>query len=192
MHPVTGRVHGSRRAARRGSCRSGLIRRVTFGQFVTYSDRALCALSERPRRARVRTILSSRIAALPGVAISSAPALGPRSKGSSTVALQWFVVEFDDEAIHIAVRRRLRRSWSADIPWDSIKRVCLECRPAVSDGIYLFTDLRPESWVVPTDATGGPELWSELIERDLFDADLAIETLGMPSGLACWPPDPES
>jgi len=58
------------------------------------------------------------------------------------------------------------------------------------DDIYLFTHLRPESYVIPTEAHGGPELWNEIIERGLFDAKLAIEAATSVGGVFCWPPDP--
>jgi hypothetical protein len=57
----------------------------------------------------------------------------------------------------------------------------------VSDGIYVFTRERPESYVIPTEARGGGELWSEILRRKLFDATLAIEAASSTGGLYCWP-----
>jgi hypothetical protein len=59
----------------------------------------------------------------------------------------------------------------------------------VSDGIYVLTSQRPESYVIPTEAEGGPELWSEILRRGLFDPQLAIEAMRSPGGLFLWPPD---
>lgn len=68
-------------------------------------------------------------------------------------------------------------------------RVCFQAEgPFVSDGIYLFTNLRPESWTIPTEADGGAQLWEELLRRRLFDPELAIKAMGAASGLFCWPP----
>jgi hypothetical protein len=58
----------------------------------------------------------------------------------------------------------------------------------VSDGIYIFIEGRPQSYAIPLEARGGQELWSELIERGLFDAELAIQAATSTGGLFCWPP----
>lgn len=54
----------------------------------------------------------------------------------------------------------------------------------VSDGLYIFTTLRAESWVVPTEAVGGTQLIRELIRRGLFDASLAITASKAQHGLS--------
>jgi len=102
----------------------------------------------------------------------------------------WFTVCTDDSAIRLSSRPPGRESWQATIPWDSVVRVCFAAEgPFVSDGVYLFTRLRPESWAVPVEAAGGPQLLSELIRRGLFDARLAITAASAINGLFCWPPD---
>ena len=58
-----------------------------------------------------------------------------------------------------------------------------------SDGLYLFTSLRPESWSVPVEAVGGSSLLQELISRRLFDPGLAIRAITALSGYFCWPDD---
>jgi hypothetical protein len=57
----------------------------------------------------------------------------------------------------------------------------------MSDGIYVFTTLRPESFVIPAEASGGAALWNEIVRRGLFDAELAIEAASASEGLFCWP-----
>ncbi|MCC6190870.1 MAG: hypothetical protein IT318_17750, partial [Anaerolineales bacterium] len=47
---------------------------------------------------------------------------------------------------------------------------------------------RPESYAIPMQAGGGPELLQALIERGLFDAELAIQAAAASQGLFCWPP----
>lgn len=104
--------------------------------------------------------------------------------------IRWFVVTLDEEAIHLSVRPPLRRRWKATIPWASISRVCFKAEdPSTSDGIYIFTSLRPESWAIPAEAVGGSRLFKELIRKKLYDAQLAITAMGATSGLFCWPPD---
>jgi hypothetical protein len=58
-----------------------------------------------------------------------------------------------------------------------------------SDGIYVFTRERPESYVIPVEASGGAHFFDELITRRLFGAELAIEAASTTEGLFCWPPD---
>jgi len=105
--------------------------------------------------------------------------------------IKWFQVTWDDEAIHLRVRPRLRRRWRAAIRWDSISRVCFKAENLLlSDGIYIFTTTRPESYVIPTEAVGGSDLWEELLKRRLFDPSLAIEAMAATSEIFCWPPAP--
>jgi len=58
----------------------------------------------------------------------------------------------------------------------------------MSDGIYIFTDKRPESYAIPMDATGGLELWHEIVRRKLLDAELAAFAMTLLEGeIRCWP-----
>jgi hypothetical protein len=104
--------------------------------------------------------------------------------------IDWFRVTCEDEAIHLSVRPPGQDSWTVDIPWEAIVRVCFKAEdPAASDGLYVFTDLGDESVAIPTDAVGGSELFGELVRRGLFDADLAMTATTASIGLFCWPPD---
>lgn len=106
--------------------------------------------------------------------------------------IDWFVVVTDDRSVSLSVSPPGRPAWQAVIPWDSVTRVCFEAADfLVSDGLYIFTSLRPESWLIPTEADGGQELLSELIRRGLFDARLAIIAAQAHEGLFCWPPPDE-
>lgn len=88
---------------------------------------------------------------------------------SSDSPVSWFVVTLDDRSFSLEVSPPGREPWHADIPWDSVARVCFEAEgPLVSDGLYVFTSIRPESWVcrvrvIPVEAAGGPRLLDELI-----------------------------
>ncbi len=100
----------------------------------------------------------------------------------------WFVVVTDDQSIHLSATPPGRPPWQAVLPWSSITRVCFAAEgPFLSDGLYLFISLRPESWVVSVEAVGGSSLLQELIRRRLFDPALAIRAMTAPSGLFCWP-----
>lgn len=113
--------------------------------------------------------------------------LGTRSPGPVN---EWFVVTFDDTVVRLQVNAPGRSPWSDKFTWDSVVRVCFKAEGIrLSDGIYVNTTERAEGYVIPTEATGGGELWSEILRRELFDADLAIEAAGSARGLFCWPPE---
>jgi len=106
------------------------------------------------------------------------------------MTIDWFVVTCEDEAIHLSVRPPGQDSWSVDIPWASIIRVCFKVEDlTTSDGIYVFTDLGDESVAIPLEAVGGNELLVELVRRGLYDEDLATVATTAGMGLFCWPPD---
>ena len=56
-----------------------------------------------------------------------------------------------------------------------------------TDELYIFTSKREESYLIPIEADGALELWNEIIERELFNARLAIEVATGSKGLECWP-----
>jgi hypothetical protein len=100
----------------------------------------------------------------------------------------WFVVTFDDHGVTVRADPPGREGWSQSFAWDKVIRVCFKAEDLyASDGIYVFTSERPESYAIPTEARGGSELWGEILRRELFDAKLAIEAAGASEGLFCWP-----
>ena len=100
----------------------------------------------------------------------------------------WFHVKFNNDRIYLNVNPPSSEGWQAEIPWKDIIRVCFKPGDLFeSDEIYIFTDKRPESYVIPTEAEGGSELWEEIIDRKVFDAKLAIEALTTTEGIFCWP-----
>jgi len=102
---------------------------------------------------------------------------------------EWFHVGFDDQSINLDVAPPGRDPWKAQFPWSSIERIAFQAEDLyTSDGIYFFTSLRTESFVVPTEADGGAELWSEVLRRGLFDAELAGEANTSLGGTFVWPP----
>jgi hypothetical protein len=101
----------------------------------------------------------------------------------------WFTVTFDDQTIFLRASPPGEDPWSQQFTWDSIIRICFETQGVFgSDGIYVFTTQRPQSYVIPTEALGASELWAQFIDRKLFDAQLAIKMMTANSGLFCWPP----
>ncbi|MBI4951098.1 MAG: hypothetical protein HY908_03630 [Myxococcales bacterium] len=99
----------------------------------------------------------------------------------------WFTVEHDAERVRL--RSSAGEGWDASFAWADIERVCFEAADfLMSDSIYVFVRGRAESYVIPSDAQGGAAFWGALVERKLFDAELAIRAATSGPGLFCWPP----
>ena len=76
------------------------------------------------------------------------------------------------------------------IEWARIIRVCFKAADFLeSDDIYIFTDERPESHLIPTEGAGGLDLWNEIVRRGLFDAELAIRAAASTGEVFCHPPE---
>jgi len=105
----------------------------------------------------------------------------------------WFKVELSDEGMLLDVRPPGKSAWKQSFPWSSVQRVCFRSEDfTVSDELYIFTSLRPESFLIPTEAAGGDKLMDELIRRGLFPAEVAIQAARAPEGeILCWPPLPK-
>ena len=111
------------------------------------------------------------------------------TRGRPKPLKEWYFVTFDDRSVHIRAEPPGAEAWSQSFAWDNVIRVCFKAEDIfVSDGIYVFTSERPESYVIHTEASGGQDFWSEVLRRKLFDAGLAIEAAGSTGGLYCWPP----
>lgn len=102
---------------------------------------------------------------------------------------EWFLVSFDDANISLRVSPPNGTSWGARIQWSRVVRVCFRAGDVYEpDEIYIFTDERPESYLIPTGAGGGRALWDEIVRRKLFDAQVAIEAMSSANKLFCCPP----
>ena len=78
--------------------------------------------------------------------------------------------------------------WQARIEWARIIRICFKVGDfRETDEIYIFTDERSESRVIPTEAAGAIELWNEIVRRGLFDAELSIKAASSINKLFCDP-----
>ena len=68
----------------------------------------------------------------------------------------WYQVRLSDTAIRLEVSPPGRAKWQVEIPWADITRVCFKAEGALqSDGWYIFTKHRSESYAVPVEADGG-------------------------------------
>ena len=99
---------------------------------------------------------------------------------------EWFFVHFDDGAINLRVDPPDGAAREEQIKWENIVRVCFKAgAPFESDEIYIFTDGRRESFLIPAEADGGQALWAEILERKLFDAGMADEAATAGNGMFC-------
>lgn len=111
------------------------------------------------------------------------------ARGESRKLENWFSVTWDDEYIYRNVSPPGKDAWSDQFRWADIERICFEATDyRYSDDIYFFTAERSESYVIPTEAKDGAELWGLVIEKNLFDAELAVKAATSPKGMFCWPP----
>ncbi|MCB0163991.1 MAG: hypothetical protein KDI79_07195 [Anaerolineae bacterium] len=101
----------------------------------------------------------------------------------------WYSVHFDANAITLRVHPPNEAAWEETLQWKHISRVCFKAADWFeSDELYIFTDQRPESYVIPIEADGGQALWGEILDRKLFDAEMAIEASMATNELFCSPP----
>ncbi len=102
---------------------------------------------------------------------------------------EWYRVRLSDTGIQLDVSPPGKPAWQALIPWADINRVCYKVEDGfVSNGWYIFTKDRPESYAVPVESEGGDALLDEFLKRKLFDAQLAIRAAMAFNEVFCWPP----
>jgi len=101
---------------------------------------------------------------------------------------EWFQVRFDDAIISLHVAPPKKDPWAAAIRWERIIRVCFNAGDLYNpDMIYIFTDERPESYSIPSEADIEGALWNEIVRRQLFDAEVAIRAMSSTNKLFCYP-----
>lgn len=100
----------------------------------------------------------------------------------------WYTVRWDKERIYREVSPPGKDPWNDSLRWSDIERICFEATDLYdSDHIVVFTNQREESYLIPTEAKGGGELWNEIINRKRFDSKLACEAASAIGGMFCWP-----
>ena len=103
---------------------------------------------------------------------------------------KWYEVSFTSSEIKISASPPGRDAWTQLFFWEDIIRVMFQGEGIdASDGIYIWTTKRPESYVVPTDSKGGEKLIKELISRGYFESEKFQEAVLSPYGVYCWPED---
>lgn len=101
----------------------------------------------------------------------------------------WFHVKFDEEFIDIHIHPPGGKERRSRIRWDSIVRVCFKPADFLgTDEILLFVEGQEASYLIPMEADGGLAMWSQILDRELFDAKLAIElATSSDEEYHCWP-----
>jgi len=103
---------------------------------------------------------------------------------------EWYNIFYDDMNVYRDVRPPGGQAWKDQFEWKDVIRICFQTGDLYSsDELYIFIKDKKESFLIPMDAKGGLELWGEIIDRELFDAELAIKiTTEAEDGiLTCWP-----
>lgn len=69
-----------------------------------------------------------------------------------------------------------KAAWSDKFKWADIERICFEATDYMfSDDLYFFTAGRSESYVIPTEAKGGCEIWQLVIEKSYLMQSLRLK-----------------
>ena len=102
--------------------------------------------------------------------------------------MDWYVVEFDEMAVRRRVSPNGAEGWSDHFYWHDIIRVCF-CAGGFleQDEVFIFTNQKPESYQIPMEAVGAPDLMSELGRRGLFSPTLYLEAIQHSGELYCHP-----
>ena len=103
--------------------------------------------------------------------------------------MDWYSISFDEQTISLDVRPPDLDSWKAVIRWEDIIRVCYKTGEFLEpDDIYIFIRNREHSYRIPSTAMNAEELWTEIIRRELFDAEVAIQLMTTSNEMQCFPP----
>jgi hypothetical protein len=102
---------------------------------------------------------------------------------------KWFFVTYDEFTVSIRATPPGGEAWEQSFLWSTIERVCFKDEGLYqSDGIYVFTSERPESFVIPTEANGGSDFFGELVGLGLFPAEVMAKAVSSTDGgFYCWP-----
>lgn len=103
----------------------------------------------------------------------------------------WFKLEITETSFIIDKQAPGFSHHRDEIKWEDIIRVCFKSADGMfdQDEIYIFIKKQKESFVIPMEADGASKLWGELINQNLFDADLAIKAVTSSGELFVWPPE---
>jgi len=102
---------------------------------------------------------------------------------------EWYLITIDENNVHLDVAPPGEDAWTDSFSWDSVDRICFKDEgPYSSDLYYVFVNGRPESYVIPVEASGGEEFVEKVLARNLFDKKLFTKAMRETDGaMYCWP-----
>jgi hypothetical protein len=102
--------------------------------------------------------------------------------------MDWYIVNFDEMAVHRQVTLDGSDGWSDSFHWHDIVRVCFQAGGFLEqDEVFIFTNQKPESYQIPMEAIGAAELMGELSRRGLFSTTLLLKAMQGGGELFCQP-----
>lgn len=102
---------------------------------------------------------------------------------------EWYFVQFDEQNVYVNANPPNKESWAYQFEWQSIQRVCFEDGGLrQSDCLYIWVQNQERAYMIPTEASGGSELFGELNKRGFFPDDLMKQAASSTDGgLYCYP-----
>ena len=104
------------------------------------------------------------------------------------MSIPWFSCHLTDEGVQLSVQEPNNKPWDVSFMWNEISKVCFKAADLYSVDvlrIYLQDD---RHYDIPLEAEGGYALWEKLIEKGLFDEEVAAELRFAENEIRCWPP----
>ncbi len=110
---------------------------------------------------------------------------------SPTDNIDWYQVTFDEAYIYRDVtpppyrewrklfKKVTPKPWNDRIKWSDINQICFQAL-GLYDSDLILIHIHDETgyYSIPMEAMGGLELWTEILERKLFDEQLAVQAMG--------------
>ncbi|RMG24233.1 MAG: hypothetical protein D6732_23930 [Methanobacteriota archaeon] len=104
------------------------------------------------------------------------------------MSIPWFCCSLAEDGVHLSVNRPDNDHWDASFSWKQITKVCFKATDIYSvDVIRIYLD-DGTHYDIPLEAEGGYNLWEQLIDRGLFDSELAAQLRFAENEIRCWPP----
>lgn len=93
-----------------------------------------------------------------------------RNKMMNLTIDKWFFVSFNEIEVKIYVNPPNGNTWEEIFYWDSINKICYQFEDVyTSDGLYIYTTLRKNPFIIPLECNGGEIFIMELIKKNLIN-----------------------
>lgn len=110
--------------------------------------------------------------------------------------IDWNAVSFDNEYVYrqgtLPTYRKFfikvnQKAVQSNIKWSHISQVCFYSKGLYNPAEMKLVESFRNTYIIPIDTKGGNELWTEIINRGLFDKELATEVMVSAIGEYCSP-----